>query len=426
MDLISVITPYHKPYEKYLMQAHACLKAQTHENWQWILVPNGKARVPEKLKEDKRVKVVRLAHAENTPNKIGWLKRNACLQADGEIIFEFDADDILLPGALIEVQEAMNADRKKVFAYSNSAMFNEKTWESEFYTEYWGWRRRDFHYNGHKLNEMIGWPPSPHMMRFVYWAPNHLRAWRKQAYLDVGGHDESLFIGDDHDLCCRFFIRYGAEGFQHIDQCLYLYQTHDENACNVWNRQIQDQTMKNYLRYSRPMAVKWAIDEGLARIDLGGRFDKWPEFLSIDIQGDADISHDLNETWPLADNSVGVLRASHILEHLRDPIFTMNEAYRVLAPGGWFFIDVPSTEGRGAFQDPTHVSFWNENSFLYYTNKEFARFIKPAMKCRFQKSRIVTFFPSKEWEDLKISVVQADLIALKSPYDKRPPGEVLI
>ena len=29
----------------------------------------------------------------------------------------------------------------------------------------------------------------------------------------------------------------------------------------------------------------------------------------------------------------------------------------------------PSTDGRGAFQDPTHVSFYNENSFWYFTDR---------------------------------------------------------
>jgi hypothetical protein len=44
----------------------------------------------------------------------------------------------------------------------------------------------------------------------------------------------------------------------------------------------------------------------------------------------------------------------------------MNEIWRILKPGGIVDISVPSTDGRGAFQDPTHVSFWNINSFMYY------------------------------------------------------------
>ncbi len=46
----------------------------------------------------------------------------------------------------------------------------------------------------------------------------------------------------------------------------------------------------------------------------------------------------------------------------------MEEIYRVLKPGGMFESSTPSTDGRGAFQDPTHVSFWNINSWLYYSD----------------------------------------------------------
>jgi hypothetical protein len=103
----------------------------------------------------------------------------------------------------------------------------------------------------------------------------------------------------------------------------------------------------------------------------------------------------------------------------------MNEAFRVLAPGGWLLIEVPSTDGRGAFQDPTHVSFWNENSIWYYTNRNFSRFI-PSFKGRFQNSRTVTYFPSEFERVHNMAVVQSDLIALKGDYAKRPVGEVLI
>ena len=61
--------------------------------------------------------------------------------------------------------------------------------------------------------------------------------------------------------------------------------------------------------------------------------------------------------------------------YFRNPIHTMQEAHRCLTPGGWFLTLPPSTDGRGAFQDPTHVSFWSSNSFWYYTRPEQARFI---------------------------------------------------
>lgn len=75
---------------------------------------------------------------------------------------------------------------------------------------------------------------------------------------------------------------------------------------------------------------------------------------------------DLRQPWPWEDDSVEQVRAWDIVEHLPDKIHTMNELWRVLAPGGTAEIVVPTTDGPGAFQDPTHVSFWNRRSFLYY------------------------------------------------------------
>lgn len=423
--MISVISPFHKPIQKHLQDTYESLKKQSFKDWQWVLIPNAGGEVPIGFETDSRIKVRLTEDDKDQPhNLIGRLKHLACREADGDIIVELDADDLLTPDALAEIHKAFKDD-SVVFVYSNSAHFKEDTWESDHYSNYFGWEWKEFEYEGHKLFEQIAWPPSAQMMRFIFWAPNHVRAWRAKDYWKLGGHDETLPNGDDHDLCCRFYIEYGAQGFRHIDKCLYLYRIHGKNHCmGEYNQEIQVQTNANYNKYSRDLATRWAKDEGLDLIDLGGRFNRWPEYKVLDLNEPADIICDLNKEWPLEDNSVGVLKAHHIFEHLKDPIHTMNEAYRVLAPGGWLFVEVPSTDGRGAFQDPSHVSFWNENSFWYYTNRNFARFIKPRQNCRFQNSRIITFFPSEFEKKNNIPIVQADLIALKDPYDKRSVGGV--
>jgi len=79
-----------------------------------------------------------------------------------------------------------------------------------------------------------------------------------------------------------------------------------------------------------------------------------------------DVIADLREPWPWQDSAVDEVLAVDIIEHLPDKIHTMNEMWRVLRRGGIAQIAVPTTEGSGAFQDPTHVSFWNRRSFLYY------------------------------------------------------------
>lgn len=89
-------------------------------------------------------------------------------------------------------------------------------------------------------------------------------------------------------------------------------------------------------------------------------------WLNVDIVEPADVIVDLTKPWPWADSSVDGIRAHDILEHLPSKIHTMNEAWRVLKHGAEFHIVVPTTDGRGAWQDPTHVSFWTPNDFWYY------------------------------------------------------------
>ena len=68
----------------------------------------------------------------------------------------------------------------------------------------------------------------------------------------------------------------------------------------------------------------------------------------------------------------------------------------------------PSTVDCGAFQDPTHVSFWNSNSFWYYTRPEQARFINSTVL--FEANRVKNFFPSDCHREHQIVYVKADLV----------------
>ncbi|MFN4845050.1 MAG: methyltransferase domain-containing protein [Dolichospermum sp.] len=107
------------------------------------------------------------------------------------------------------------------------------------------------------------------------------------------------------------------------------------------------------------------------RIDLGCGINKPNGFVGVDLYPGlgVDIVADLSQRFPFEDNSVDEVRAHDIIEHLPERIHTMNEIWRICKPGAKVNIRVPSTDGRGAFQDPTHISFWNINSFLYYCNE---------------------------------------------------------
>ena len=109
---------------------------------------------------------------------------------------------------------------------------------------------------------------------------------------------------------------------------------------------------------------------GDTRLNLGCGYRKMKDFINIDNRPEVspDILLDVTGGLPYGDGTVEMVLAIDFLEHvpIGKTVPLIEEIYRVLRGGGSFFAVTPSTDGRGAFQDPTHVSFWNANSWLYY------------------------------------------------------------
>jgi SAM-dependent methyltransferase len=64
----------------------------------------------------------------------------------------------------------------------------------------------------------------------------------------------------------------------------------------------------------------------------------------------------------------GTIIANDVLEHIPDLVTAMTNCKQLLKSGGEMHIHVPYDLSYGAWQDPTHVRAFNENSFLYYTD----------------------------------------------------------
>ena len=110
------------------------------------------------------------------------------------------------------------------------------------------------------------------------------------------------------------------------------------------------------------------------KLNLGSFDHRLDGFKSVDIDAAAnpDFIADLNNTWPWPDNSIEEVYAIDVLEHLVNKRHTMNELWRILIPGGIARIVVPhATLGDGGHCDPTHVSYWTQSDFEYYTPFDF-------------------------------------------------------
>ena len=108
------------------------------------------------------------------------------------------------------------------------------------------------------------------------------------------------------------------------------------------------------------------------KLNLGCGYRHIDGFVNIDIRPECkpDLLCDLSINLPYDDGTIEVVRAFDFLEHIEigKTVSMVEEIWRVLKPGGILAHMTPSTDGRGAFQDPTHRSFWNINSWIYYTD----------------------------------------------------------
>jgi glycosyltransferase involved in cell wall biosynthesis len=405
--MMSLITPAHV-YNNYLDELYESILAQTYTNWEWVILLNGTFtadQVPKSIAADNRVKI----YADYSGNsRIGYLKNIAFSKGIGDILVELDYDDMITPDCLEELNNAFQ--QKDIgFVYSDDAILMSN---GKFipYNPLYGWKYRMFEWNGEELYSMTHFLPSSHALSFIYYAPDHVRAWRKDVYVNLGGHNVELSVCDDHELLIRSYL---STNFLKIDKILYIYRKTGNNTVITRNAEIQTSTRELFKKYSWALATHDTEKQGLLKIDLAPKNKAVVGYKSIEELCEPD-SYVLNGKLPLPDNSVGVLNASHILQKIEDKSLIMSEIHRVLAHGGWAFIEVPSTDGRGAFQDPTHVSYWNENSFLYYTDKKYGDYIENT-QVKFSSFLIETI----SW-DREIKVVRTVLCAIKEGGERFP------
>jgi SAM-dependent methyltransferase len=93
--------------------------------------------------------------------------------------------------------------------------------------------------------------------------------------------------------------------------------------------------------------------QGKKALDLGCRDRFWSkklaargyEVVSVDLQplDPSVIRHDANDSFPFSDATFDVVWCTEVIEHVKDPSFTLAEIRRILKPGGSLFMTTPNS-----------------------------------------------------------------------------------
>jgi hypothetical protein len=107
------------------------------------------------------------------------------------------------------------------------------------------------------------------------------------------------------------------------------------------------------------------------KLDVGCCFRKPKGYWGIDKVkvDDVDQLVDLSKfPWPLPDSYFEEVRAWHILQFLPETVKTMEEIWRVAKPGAKVIVGVPYYMSALAFGDPSHIRYFTEETFKYFTD----------------------------------------------------------
>ena len=246
-SLISFFTPIYNTKEK-LYETYESVARQTYSNWEWVLMNDSTdggrtLKIAEDIaKNDPRVKVYDLR--EKSGGCIGEVKWRACAMARGYIVAELDHDDLLAENCAMDLHNAAQAHPECGFFYGDTAEVNEE-WENNKYEPGFALgygNYRDEEYKGKMLSPANQQNINPKTIRHIVGVPNHIRAWRRTTYFEIGGHNRSLTVVDDYELIVRTFLNTIMCKIPKLSYIQFLYNnaggrnTHDLSRADIQRR----------------------------------------------------------------------------------------------------------------------------------------------------------------------------------------------
>ena len=261
--LVSYFTPIYNTGDK-LWNTYRSLLEQTYEDWEWVLVNDssdgGKTlKIAEEIaRRDSRVKVYDFR--EKTGGIIGESKYRAACLTRGFLLAELDHDDLLTDNCTMDLINATKAYPDAGFFFNDSVELNEN-WESLTYDDGFAFgygKYRKETYRGREWDVAITQNINPKTIRHIVGVPNHVRAWRRDTYFAIGGHNRDLAIADDYELVVRTFLHTRICKIPKIGYIQFIYNNHTgQNTHDLSRADIQRRVRSIMYHYNDRIAKRF-------------------------------------------------------------------------------------------------------------------------------------------------------------------------
>jgi glycosyltransferase involved in cell wall biosynthesis len=259
--VLSAFTTSYKSKHR-IQRPYRSLLAQTYNNWEWVIFDDTDPDTPEgKENWDALVKIansdprIRIYRSYKNSGIIGEVKAQAAGLCRGDIFIEIDHDDDLVPDLFRWLVDARKEFPNAGFFYSDCCEIFESGKPGGYHGDWglgyahhfgdlvdnpvtgkksWVWAHRTPDINAQTISGLIG-------------LPNHVRAWTRECYYDIGGYNPHLPIVDDFDLMLKTFLKYEIV---HIPKMGYLQYSNEggSNFTKIRNAEIQKHVkgVRNY------------------------------------------------------------------------------------------------------------------------------------------------------------------------------------
>ena len=279
----SIFTPTYETNGKKIDRLYQSLLNQTIDDWEWVIMDDSTSeyawrKLNQIAEKDFRVKPHRMFPLSD--GNIGLAKHRAASLCEGEWLIEVDHDDSLISDCLDMISKASNFYKDAGFIYTDCCELYE---DGEFKSydpgrdgkwygnpdNYYCWG-----YAGHTMVKADGREYlahhcadiNPRTIRFNIGMPNHARAWRRDIYFKIGGHNTRFPVADDFELIIRTFLN---TRMIHIKEMLYLQYsdkntTTDNNSIDINRR---SRLIRDYYNHRIHQRI----------LDLGGKDWDWDD-----------------------------------------------------------------------------------------------------------------------------------------------------